>query len=245
MGSHLCLGMRRKSGEIISASSYSHVFSRLLVEADLATPNEDELGVLIGEYRDKKDYGPLPVAPYGSGILFFDFVSGTIFDGQSISWVPALTRETIIRTLFERPERFDIYVPFFVSKLSFDKRDMSDGKYRMPDIITTEFPKARDRETLWANAGIETSEGTMTSMQDREEVVARAIVPAGSYYDADFLALMLDLPAWNVVSIDTQDVAAWEKARTDFRALGLLGEADENAWTEHVDDLEAWNAAHG
>ncbi len=235
MGSDICIGMRRKSGDIISALSYSHVFGRILVEAELATPNEDELAVLIAEYRDRKDYGPLPTAPFGSGILFFDFVSGTAFDGQSISWFPAFRNEDVVRALFEHPERFDRYAPFFTEIRSFGERD---GSGRIPEIVSRGFPKASDRAGLWKNAGLETTPGVMSSYEKGEEIViARAEVPKG-----DYLALMLDLPAWEVVSVDPRSIDEWEAVRTQFRALGLLAQTDEAAWDQHLEDLKAWNA---
>lgn len=235
MGSDICIGMRRKSGQIISALSYSHIFGRLLIEADLVTPNEDELAALICEYRDGKDYGPLPTAPFGSGILFFDFVSGTVFDGQSISWFPAFRQNDILYALFENPERFDIYVPFFNEILSFGERD---GSGRIPEVVSRSFPKASDRTGLWNSAGLETVPGVKSRYEGGEEIVtARAEVPQG-----DYLALMLDLPAWKVVSVDPSVVDECENARIQFRALGLLSPTDESAWDQHVEHLKAWNA---
>lgn len=235
MGSDICIGMRRKSGEIISALSYSHVFGRLLIEADLVTPNEDELATLICEYRDRKDYGPLATAPFGSGILFFDFLSGTVFDGQSISWFPAFRQNDVVNVLFENPARFDIYVPFFNEMLSFGERD---GSGRIPKVVSRSFPKASDRTGLWNNTGLETVPGVKSRYEDGEEIVtARAEVPRG-----DYLALMLDLPAWTVVSVDPRSVNEWETAQTHFRALGLLTQADEAAWEQYLEHLKAWKA---
>jgi hypothetical protein len=232
MGSDICIGMRRKSGEIISALSYSHVFGRILVEADLASPNEDELAVLICEYRDRADCGPLPTAPFGSGILFFDFVSGTIFDGQSISWFPAFREQDIVQALFEHQERFDAYVPHFNELLSFGERD---GSGRIPKIVSRSFSKASDRAGLWRNVGLETAPGMMSRYENGEEiVVARAEVPTGS-----FLALMLDLPTWKVVPVAPRNVDEWESARAQFRSLGLLAQADEAAWDQHVGELKS------
>jgi hypothetical protein len=235
MGSDICIGMRRKSGEIISALSYSHVFGRILIEADLATPNEDELAALICEYRDRKDYGPMPTAPFGSGILFLDFVSGTAFDGQSISWFPAFRQNDILRALFDCPDRFDAYVPHFDTILTFGEREELG---RIPDIVSTRFPKPADRTELWKNAALETVPGVKSRYENGEEIViGRAEVPRG-----DFLALTLDLPAWKVVSIDPQSIGEWEALKTRFQSLALLDQAAEAAWDEYVAKLKAWAA---
>jgi hypothetical protein len=235
MGSDICIGMRRKSGEIISALSYSHVFGRILIEADLVTPNEDELAVLIREYRDRQDYGPLPVAPIGSGLLFFDFVSGTIFDGQSISWFPAFQKDHIVRALLERPERFDVYVPHFDRILSFGNEEDIN---KIPPIVSKTFQKAADRSGLWTNAGIETVPGVKSRYENGEEIVlARAMVPSKGRYDADFLALMPDLPHWTIRSIDPCSSGDWADLRVEFDRLGLLSAESAPAWDSHLADM--------
>ncbi|NTF17282.1 hypothetical protein G6L37_02400 [Agrobacterium rubi] len=242
MGSDICIGMRRRSGEIISVRSYSHVFERILVEADLVTPDEDELATLICEYRDGKGYGPLPTAPYGSGILFFDFISGTIFDGQSISWFPAFLKRTIIQTLFERPERFNIYVPYFSSRLSFSDTRDENGRFRMPDLIETSFPKAADQADLWRNAGIDTEPGTLCDNAEGEDgIVATAVIPSAES-DNDFVALMLELPSWRMIRIDPRNVAEWRDALRQFKELSIVTTSDESQWNEYIGELEEWNS---
>ncbi|MCS4088442.1 hypothetical protein [Rhizobium sp. BK176] len=232
MGSDVTIGLRTAEGEVIAARSYSHVIDRILAEADFVTPNEVEFRGLVEEYRSSKGYGPLPAAPFGSGILFADFQTRTIYSFQSIAFFPAFTKDSAVKTLFKSPERFDIYVPHFSMVLEFAPRPTGD--YRMPDIVERNIERAADQEGLWKAAGIETVPGTYANWNDgKEEVLARAIVPRG-----DFLALMVDLPGWSMITCNPRNKAEVSAIYDAFAAGIPLGADDVKAWEDFIAELE-------
>ncbi|MCV9964191.1 hypothetical protein OIU34_20105 [Pararhizobium sp. BT-229] len=231
MGSDVTIGIRTAEGEALAALSYSHVYGRILIEADFVTPKEEEFRKLVEEYRDDKSYGPRPLAPFGSGITFADFKTRTIFDAQSIAYFPAFTMDTIIRALFEAPSRFDVYVPHFASAMEFLPRP--PGDFRIREIVEREFERASDQAGLWKSVGVETVPGTLSNWNDgKAEVVATATVPRG-----DFAALMLDLPGWTVRHCNPRDKGKVRGFYEDFSASITLGPEDIAAWEEFISEL--------
>jgi hypothetical protein len=231
MGSDVTIGMRTVEGETLAALSYSHVYGRILIEADFVTPKPVEFRKLVEEYREDKRHGSRPLAPFGSGITFADFKTRTIFDAQSIAFFPAFTQDSAIQALFNAPERFDVYVPHFKSVMEFLPRP--PGDFRMPEIAERKFEKASNQAGLWKSVGVETVPGTLSNWKDgKAEVVAKATVPRG-----DFAALMLDLPDWTIRTCNPRDKAEVRGFYDDFAATIPLGQADIDAWEAFIATL--------
>lgn len=231
MGSDICIGMRRSNGDTFCASSYSHVFSRLVAELDLTRPDENALASFIESYRADPSYGPLPVAPFGSGILFFDFQSKTILDVQAISWFPAVRVDDIRMMLFTSPDLFDLYVPNFSAKISFEDIASEVADFSGLKVVTTHFTPAVDRASLWERASIATQQGIFQVFEDGEvRTVARAIVPSGASASNSFLALRFEIPGWELVQMHPNDEDAWRQAKSKLESLNILTEEDEPAW---------------
>jgi hypothetical protein len=225
------IGMRTTEGETLAALSYSHVFGRILIEADFVAPKQEEFRKLVEEYRDDKSYGPRPLAPFGSGITFADFKTRTIFDAQSIAYFPAFTKDNIIQALFNAPSRFDAYVPHFMSVLEFEPR--RPGNFRLRKIVERVIEKASDQEGLWKAVGVETVLGTLSEWKDgKDEVMATATIPRGEFY-----ALMLDLPGWTVKSWSPKNKAGVRAFYEDFAKTVDLESADVDAWEEFIGEL--------
>lgn len=231
MGSDVTIGMRTVEGESLAALSYSHVYGRILIEADFVTPKQEEFRKLVEEYREDKRYGSRPLAPFGSGITFADFKTRTIFDAQSIAFFPAFTQDNIIQSLFKASARFDVYVPHFASVMEFLPRP--PGDFRMREIVERKFAKASNQAGLWQSVGVETVPGTLSNWKDgKAEVVATATIPRG-----DFAALVLDLPGWTVKHCNPRDKAELRGFYEDFASTVWLGPDDLAAWEEFIHDL--------
>jgi hypothetical protein len=223
--------MRTVEGEVLAALSYSHIYGRILIEADLVTPKQEEFHKLVEEYRSDDRYGPRPLAPFGSGFTFVDFKTRTIFDAQSIAFFPAFTLPNVIEALFNAPDRFDVYVPHFGSVM--ETVQTPSDCFEMPEIVERKIEKASNQAELWALVGVETVPGELGRWEDGAvKVVATATVP-----DGDFEAIMLDLPGWTVKHYDPRDTADMRRFFGDFASTVPLAATDYDAWEEHISQL--------
>lgn len=207
MGGYVTVGMRSEGGEVKSALFYTNHLQDFVLDDGIARGCSAFVGQRIEEQLAlDEEYGCYPVAPFGCGLRFYDFMTKSLVDSQDFADPLGIEFDTMVSSLVADDGRFERMIPF-VSGMTQWVRSETGGVARKK----TRIEAVQSADALWEALGFR-----------------------GLPSKFDFATLDLSLPDWKV-TIYNRDFSGTEVMRTHLKKMGVVTSEDENAWPEYIE----------
>jgi hypothetical protein len=207
MGGYITVGMRSEAGEVKSALFYTNHLQDFVLDDSIARGCSSFVSKRIDEQlADHEEYGSYPVAPFGYGLRFYDFMTKSMVDSQNFADPLGIEFDVMVSSLIADDGRFERMVPF-VSGMTQWVRNEVGGVSRKRTAIDA----VQSVDSLWDALGFRGLPGKF-----------------------DFATLDLTLPGWRVM-IFNRDLGGTEVMRTQLKKLGVVTSEDDVAWGEYID----------
>jgi hypothetical protein len=206
MGGYITIGMRSHEGDVKSALFYTNHLQEFLLDDGIPNGRPTFISERIDQMVDDKEYGACPLAPYAYGLRFYDFMTKTIIDSQNFGDPLGVEFEVMVSSLIDDDGKFERIVPFVGGMSQWGRNAVGEVFLK-----ETKIEPVNQVDDLWIALGFRGLPGKF-----------------------DFATLNLRLPDWKV-SIYKRDLSGTEVMRSHLRRLGLLSEADGEAWQEYIE----------
>lgn len=216
MGGIIAVGARFSVSDQRCALMYTSDLQYLTMDYDLACGQVGELSDMIDKMSKDNEFGPCPVCPYGYGLRFYDFVSGTIFDSQSHLKTNGIEWWDIFESKRKRDGRFERMVPLVKGMTRYVK---SGNEL---EVKKMEIEPVKTVPELWAALGFNGFPGRN-----------------------DFQTLDLAYSFWNL-EIFQNEPSSQEIMKIEMEDRQILSMGDLLAWSRHLSKVgKAYEIATG